>query len=184
MKSESEVPQSCPTLCNPVHCNIPGSSVCGILQARVLEWVAISFFRALPDPGVKPRSPELSVQLLSRVRLFATPSIAALQASLSITISLSSLRLTSIESVMPSSHLILCRPLLLLPSIFPGIRVFSNKSVLHRSGQSIGISASVQFSFSLVTQSCPTLCDPMNCSTPGLPVHHHLPEFTQTHIHT
>ena len=71
-----------------------------------------------------------SVQLLSRVRLFATPWIIARQASLSITISQSSLRLTSIESVMPSSHLILWRPLLLLPPIPPSIRVFSNESTL------------------------------------------------------
>ena len=62
--------------------------------------------------------------------LFATPWIAACQASLSITISRSSLRLTSIESVMPSSHLILCRPLLLLPPIPPSIRIFSNESTL------------------------------------------------------
>ena len=71
-----------------------------------------------------------SVQSLSRVRLFATPWIAARQASLFITISQSSLRLTSIESVMPSSHLILGRPLLLLPSIPSSIRVFSNESTL------------------------------------------------------
>ena len=72
-----------------------------------------------------------SVHSLSRVRLFATPWIAARQASLSITNSQSSLRLTSIESVMPSSHLILRCPLLLLPSIFPSIRVLSNESALH-----------------------------------------------------
>ena len=72
-----------------------------------------------------------SVQLLSRVRLFATPWIAAHQASLSIINSRSSLRLKSIESVMPSSHLILCSPLLLLPPIPPSIRVFSNESTLH-----------------------------------------------------
>ena len=71
-----------------------------------------------------------SVQSLSRVRLFVTPWIAARQASLSITNSQSLLKLMSIESVMPSSHLILCHPLLLLPSIFPSIRVFSNESVL------------------------------------------------------
>ena len=71
-----------------------------------------------------------SVQWLSRVRLFATPWIAARQASLSITNSQSSLRFTSIESVMPSSHLILCRPLLLLPPIPPSIKVFSNESTL------------------------------------------------------
>ena len=72
-----------------------------------------------------------SVQLLSHVRLFATSWIAARQASLSITNSQSLLRLTSIESVMPSSHLILCRPLLLLAPIPPSIRVFSNESALH-----------------------------------------------------
>ena len=72
-----------------------------------------------------------SAQLLSRVWLFATPWIAARQASLSITNSRSSLRLTSIESVMSSSHLILCRPLLLLPPIPPSIRVLSNESTLH-----------------------------------------------------
>ena len=71
-----------------------------------------------------------SVQSLSRVRLFATPWIAARQASMSVTISQSSLRLMSIESVMPSSHLILCRPLLLLPPIPRSIRVFSNESTL------------------------------------------------------
>ena len=68
--------------------------------------------------------------LLSQVQLFATPWTAALQASLSITNSQSLLKLMSIESVMPSNHLILCHSLLLLPSIFPSIRVFSNESVL------------------------------------------------------
>ena len=71
-----------------------------------------------------------SVQLLSRVQIFVTPWITACQASLSITVSWSSLTFTSIESVMPSSHLILCRLLLLLPSIPPSIRVFSNESTL------------------------------------------------------
>ena len=71
-----------------------------------------------------------SVQSLTRVRLFATPWTAACQASLSITNSQSLFKLMSIESVMPSNHLILCRPLLLLPSIFPTIRVFLNESVL------------------------------------------------------
>ena len=70
-----------------------------------------------------------SVPWLSRVRLFATPWTAACQASLSITNFQSSLKLMPIESVMPSNHLTLCRPLLLLPSIFPSIRVFTNESV-------------------------------------------------------
>ena len=72
-----------------------------------------------------------SVQLLSHVQLFVTPWTAALQASLSNTSSQNSLKLMSIESMMPSNHLILCYPLLLLPSIFPSIRVFSSESVLH-----------------------------------------------------
>ena len=72
-----------------------------------------------------------SVQSLSHVRLFATPWAAAYQASLSITSSQSLLKLVSTESLMPSNHFILCCPLLLLPSIFPIIRGFSNESVLH-----------------------------------------------------
>ena len=72
-----------------------------------------------------------SVQSLNCVWLFATPRITTCQASLSITKSQSSLKLMSIKSVMPASHLILCRPLLLLPTIPPSIRVFSNESTLH-----------------------------------------------------
>ena len=83
-----------------------------------------------------------SVQLLTCVQLFVTPWTAAHQASLSITNSWSLLSLMSIESVMPSNHLILCHSLLLLPSIFLSIRVFSNQSVLASGGQSIGVSAS------------------------------------------
>ena len=71
------------------------------------------------------------VQLLSCVQLFATPWTAAHKASLSFTISRSLLKLMSVESVMPSNHPILCCPLLLLPSIFPSFRVFSNASALH-----------------------------------------------------
>ena len=87
----------------------------------------------------------LSDQSLSHVRLFATPWITALQASLSITNSWSSLRLTSIESVTPSSHLILCHPLLLLPPIPPSIRVFSNESTLRMRWPKYG-----GFSFSII----------------------------------
>ena len=92
-----------------------------------------------------------SVQLLSRVRLFATPWSSAYQASPSITNSSSVLKLTCIVSVMPSNHLILCCPLLLPPSIFPSIRVFSNKLVLHIKGPkyrdfSFGISPSNEYS--------------------------------------
>ena len=89
---------------------------------------------------------------------------------LSINNSRSLLKLMSIESLMPSNHLNPCCPCFLPPSIFPSIRIFSNESVLADQ-------------FRSVAQSCPTLCDPMNHSTPGLPVHHQLPEFTQTHVH-
>ena len=85
------------------------------------------------------------VQSLSRVRLFATPWIAACQASLSITSSRTSLRLTSIESVMPSSHLILCRPLLLLPPIPPSIESFPVSQLFAWGGQSTGVSALASF---------------------------------------
>ena len=90
-------------------CSPPSSSPHGILQARILEWVS-------------------SVQLLSRVWLFATPWTAAQQASLSITNSWSLLKPMSIVSVIPFNHLILCRPLLLLPSNLPSIRVLPHST--------------------------------------------------------
>ena len=86
-----------------------------------------------------------SVQSLSHVRLFATPWTAAHQASLSITNSWSTLKLMSIESVMPSSHLILCRPLLLLPPIPPSITVFSNGQLFAWGSQSTGLSTLASF---------------------------------------
>ena len=91
--------------------------------------------RSFPVTGPQPlsslrRAGNWSVQLLSRVRLFATPWTAARQASLSITSSQSLPKLMSIKLVMPSNHLILCHPLLLPPSIFPSITIFSDESVL------------------------------------------------------
>ena len=146
--------QSCLTLCNPKDRSPPSSSVHGILQTRILEWVAKLSSKGSSCSRIEPASlvsaefvggfftssatweapcpfQLSSVQSLSHVWLFATPWITACQASLSITNSRSSLRLTSIESVMWSSHLILCHPLLLLPPIPPSIRVFSNESTLH-----------------------------------------------------
>ena len=127
-------------------CNPPGSSVHGILQARIMEWVAMPSPRGssqLRDQThvsyvscigrwVLYHSCHLfsSVQSLSHVPLLATPWTAAHQASLSITNSQSLLKLMYIESVIPYNYLILCHPLLLPPSIFPSIRVFSNESVL------------------------------------------------------
>ena len=115
-----------------------------------------------------------SVQLLSCVWLFATPWTAACQASLSITNSQSPPKPMSIESVMPSNHLILCCSLLLLPSIFPSIRVFSNESALCiRWPKYWSFSFKIKrrkwnrnsVKFSSVPQSCPTLCDPFQWIT-------------------
>ena len=102
-------------------------------QILSLEWnIYVGLSKGMSDELLTQPSVQFSsVQLLSRVWLFAAPQIAAHQGSLSITNSRSSPRLTSIESVMPSSHLILCHPLLLLPLIPPGIRVFSSESTLH-----------------------------------------------------
>ena len=151
--------QWCLTLCSPIDCSPPSSPVLGILQARILEWVAMPssrwssqskdqtcisyiscigmgflflflFFYPLIPVGKPLNRSFSSVQSLSRVRLFAILWIAACQASLSITNSWSSPKLMSVESVMPSSHLIFCHPLPLLPSVFPSTRGFSSKSVL------------------------------------------------------
>ena len=149
------VTQLCLTLCSP--CSQPGSSVYGIFQARILEQIAIPYSRGsspsrdqtllhlqhwqvdclpLVPPGkagccnmhyLKKNSTQFSS--VAQFWLRVTPGTVACQASLSITNSQSLLKLMSIESVKPSSHLILCYPLLLLPSIFPSIRVFSNESV-------------------------------------------------------
>ena len=164
--------QSCPTLCDPIDGSPSVSPIPGILQARTLEWVVISFsnawkwkvkvkshsrvrlfvtpwtvaYQAPPSmgfsrqeywSGVPLPSPTWytqfsSVQSLSHVRLFATPCIAARQASLSVTNSRSLLKHMPIELVMPSNHLILCCPLLLLPTIPPSIR---NKSIQIFSAQ-------------------------------------------------
>ena len=109
---------------------------CTPLLSSPKERFSVSVSLSLPvklSSSMKCPSPQFlsSVLSLSHVLLFATPWTAAHQASLSITNCWSLLKLMSIESMMPSNHLILCHPLLLLPSIFPSIRVFSNESVLH-----------------------------------------------------
>ena len=136
--------------------------------SRQEYWSGLLFYSPgdLPNQEIKPESPALagrlfttappgkphciyniiSDQSLSRVWLFATPWITARQASRSITNSQSSLTLTSIESVMPSSHLILCHPLLLLPPIPPSIRVFSNESTFRMRWPKYW-----SFSFSIIT---------------------------------
>ena len=110
--------QSCLTLCDPMDCSPPGSSVHGILQARTLEWVAMPSSGDLPDPGIEPTS--------------TSPALAGGFFTTSAT--WEALRTCTVQ-------------------------------------------------FSSVAQSCLTFCDPVNHSTPGLPVRHQLPEFTQTHGH-
>ena len=116
----------CPAACRI--CQNQGSNPC------LLHWQG--------DTSPPSQEPQLSsFQSLSHVRLFANPWTEACQASLSITNSRSPPKLMSIESVMPSNHLILCHPLHLLPSTFPSIRVFSNESAIASSGQRFGLSA-------------------------------------------
>ena len=137
--------QSCLTVCNTIGYSPPGSSVHGILQAWVLEWVLFPTQGVFPTRGSNPcplyllhcqagslpLAPPQSVQFsYSVVSDSVTPWTAVHQASLSITNSWNLLKLMSIELVMLSNHLILCHPILLLPSIFPSIRVFSNEPVL------------------------------------------------------
>ena len=104
---------------------------------EMIEYVKINFVKTPDNNRYFTASKQILnqevvvVQSLSHVQLFATPWTTAHQASLSITMSWSLLKLTSIESVMPSNHFILCHPLLLLPSIFPSIWVVSKESVLH-----------------------------------------------------
>ena len=140
------VVQSCPILCDSLDCSAPGSSIHGIFQASILEWVQVKGL-TFSKQQVKNQNPDFptpelvcnsiqffsvdalgiqfsSVQLLSHICLFVTPRIAARQASLSIINSRSSLKLMSIESVMPSSHLILCCPLFLQPQSLPASESF------------------------------------------------------------
>ena len=136
-------PQSCPTLCDPIDGSPWGSPVPGILQARTLKWVAISFSSAWKW--------KVKVKSLSLVRLLATPWTAAHQAPPSMGFSRKE-----------------CNQWLA-----------NGKSLV----QDTRWRKDIQFSFSSVALSCPTLCNPMDCSMPGLPVHHQLPGFTQTHVH-
>ena len=148
----------------------------GQFQVRICVWLNLK-------PEACRKYILLVVQLLSHVRIFVTPWTAARQALLSFTISWSMLKLMSIESVMPSNHFILCRPLLLLPLIFPSSRVFSNESVLHIRWPkywsfSLSISPSNDkgsywriFRWIKSVLSCVWLCDPKDHSPPGSSVH-------------
>ena len=204
-ESESKVVHSCPTLCNPVDCRPPGSSVHGISQARILEWVAISvqFSHSVLSDSLLPHesqharppcpSPTPGVYSnLCPLSRWCHPGISS--------------------SVIPFSS---------CPQSLPASGSFPMSQLFTWGGQSIGVSASFSSAqiqpypvplsvvlklffqctetrlvlltlgfllfhpvhFVSVTQSCTTLCDPMDCSMPGFPVHHQLPELTQTHVH-
>ena len=115
VKSESEVAQSCPTLSDPMDCSLPGSSVHGIFQARVWSGLPLPSPFVIRKRQIKRITIQFStVQSRSYVWLFVTPWTAACQASMSITNTWSWLKLMSIELVMPSNHLVLCHPPLLL----------------------------------------------------------------------
>ena len=130
------VTQSCPTLWDPMACSLPGSSIHGILQARILEWVATSFFRGSSWPRIEPGSPASWAD--------------------------------SLPSGLPGK-----------PK-FPGI--LWQLVFLHCSTSANAFPLWTNYCCSVI-KSCLTLCDPMDCSIPGFPVSHHLPEFAQVHVH-
>ena len=113
-----------------------------LIEIKLEACMELSFLDIITHAVTIHANSDVSVQSLSHVQLFVTPWTTAHQASLSITNSQSLPKLMSIESVMLSNHLILCCPLLLLPSIFPSIRVFKMSQLFTSGGQSIGVSAS------------------------------------------
>ena len=142
-------------LCSLMDCSLPGSSVHGILQTRILEWVVIPLSRESSQPRDWTRVSCIvggfftiqfsSVQSLSHVRLFVTPWTAACQASLSITNSQNSLKLTNIELVMPSNCLILCCPFSSCPQSVPASESFPVSQLFTWGGQITGVSALASF---------------------------------------
>ena len=171
----TDLPSLCMLLCR---CDMSGM----LLKQYFLEEV-IKTTWLLADPQAGPRQLEtlyphsahhshvVVIQSLSRVQLFVIPWTSARQAFLSFTISQSLLKLMSIQSVIPSIRLSSAVPFSSCLQSFPHQSLF----------QWVGSSHQVQFSS--VGQSCPTLGNSMNCNTPGLPVHHQLPESTQMHVH-
>ena len=139
--------QSCPTLCDPVDCSPPGSSVHRILRARILDWVDMPSSKKYSWPRnwnhiscrvftTEPLRKHLYIHIYAYIYISSVVQLCLtlcnpMDCSIpALTNPRGLLKLIYIESVMPSNHLILCRPLLLLPSVFPSIRVFSNESVL------------------------------------------------------
>ena len=162
--------QLCLNLCDPVDCSPPGCSVHGILQARVLEWVAISFSRGSSRP--RDRTPISYIfcigrQLLYHWRHLGGPSWETLVCNFlsCFAMSLWGFRI----KIMP--------PCPLATRSVPFILYFTKVCI------NFVLLLSMFDQFRLVTWSCPTLCDPMDWSMPGFPVHHQLLELAQTHVH-
>ena len=137
--------QLCPTLCDPIDGSPPGSPIPGILQARILEWAAISFSNAWKW--------KVKVKSLSPVQLLATPRTAVHQAPLPMGFSRQEQR-SGLPLPSPGSYRYIC------------VYIYIHKHCCCS-----------------VIKSCWILCNPMDCSMPGLPVHHQLPEFAQIHVH-
>jgi len=154
-KKESEVTLSCLTLCGPVDCSPPGSSVHGILQARILEWVVISSPGDIPKPGIEPCLH--CRQMLYPLSHQGSPTGEEGRA------------ITNTSRKNKAAG--------------PKQKWCSAVDVSHGEGKKQYWIGTCNIQFSSVTQSCLTLCNPMDCSTPGFPVHHQLPEHTQTHVH-
>ena len=159
VKSESEVAQSCLTLSDTMDCSLPGSSIHGIFQTRVLKWGAIAF-------------PISNVRIL-KILTKRWPSRRTCAHLLLQELQNYSLLLNNHQQENVGSHQ------KKIPQI-KGQRRIHSKMV---GGDKITFRITLSVQFSSVSHSCPSLCNPMNRSTPGLPVHHQLPEFTQTHVH-
>ena len=147
--------------CDPMDCNPLGSSVHGIFQARILEWVAISFSRNLSNPGIKPMS--LESRALTG-RCFTTVEDKDLN--------LYYITYPFTPLLVIFSHLYQYLKMIFKPEAQATLSFFWGISRIY-----------MKYQFSLVAQSCLTLCDPMDCSMPGLPVHHQLLELAQAHVH-
>jgi len=178
---------------------LPPSCLKDTLHSLVKNCSMVTRDRKEP-PSENSRDLFFFFQSLSHVCLFVTPWTATHQASLSFTISWSLLKFMSIESVMPSNYLVLCCPLLLLPSIFPSIRVFSSEPAVHirwpkaqivvfaeclyRASQKSLLWGREPGWLLLLFSHCHVwLCDPMDYSMPGSSVFHYLLELAKIHLH-
>ena len=157
----------------------PGTCVHGILQARILEWAAISPPGDHPDPGTGPLSPALAGRLFTTEPPVKPRTFLCYLIWMYVSLRGRNRRLWNMEMFINLSWVARGFEIQVCLRVTPVCVLDPHATVLLRHWVLFG----KLFQFSSVTQLCPTLCDPMNRSTPGLPVHHQLPEFTQTHVH-